>query len=42
MCILLKLDYAKFIVSSLYFSKVMEETLRGSRLGLPGKGRVNI
>ena len=25
MCILLKLDYATFVVSNLFFSKVMEE-----------------
>ena len=45
MCILLKLDYAKFDVSSLFFSKVIEEKpLGGSSRSPPaplGKGRVN-
>ena len=39
MCILLKLHYAKFDVSSLFCSKVIEEKPSGGRLG-PGKGRV--
>ena len=37
MCILLKLHYAKFGVSNLFFSKVIEEKPLGDRLG---KGRV--
>ena len=42
MCILLKLDYAKFGVSNVFFSKVIEEKLLGGRLDPPplGKGRV--
>ena len=32
MCILLKLNYAKFSVSKLFFSKVMEEKPLGRRL----------
>ena len=45
MCILLKLDYAKFGVSNLFFfSKVIEEKPLGDRLDAPppslGKGRV--
>ena len=41
MCILLKLDYAKFGVSNLFFSKVIEEKSLGGRLDPPlGKGRV--
>ena len=40
MCILLKLDHAKFSVSSLFFfSKVIEEKPLGPRVD-PGKGRV--
>ena len=40
MCISLKLDYAKFGVSSnLFFSKVIEEKHQG---GGGGRGRVNI
>ena len=35
MCILLKLDYAKFGVSNLYFAKVIEEKPLGSRLDPP-------
>ena len=34
MCILLKLDYAKFGVSNLFFSKVIEEKPLGCRLAL--------
>ena len=33
MCILLKLDYAKFGVSNLFFSEVIEEKPLGGRLG---------
>ena len=44
MCILLKLHYAKFDVSSLFCSKVIEEKplgVGGGRLDSPlGKGRV--
>ena len=45
MCILLKLDYAKFSVSNLFFSKVIEEKPLeggggGSVLPPPDKGRV--
>ena len=35
MCILLKLHYAKFDVSRLFCSKVMEEKPLGGRLDLP-------
>ena len=47
MCILLKLDYAKFGVSNLFYSKVIEEKPFGGRLDPPDpppldKGRVNI
>ena len=44
MCILLKLHYAKFNVSNLFCSKVIEEKpLRGPSLPPPlGKGRVNV
>ena len=43
MCILLKLHYAKFGVSNLFFSKVIEEKPLGGRLDPPplGIGRVN-
>ena len=43
MCILLKLDYAKFGVSNLFFSKVIEEKPLGVWLDSPplGAGRVN-
>ena len=46
MCILLKLHYAKFDVSSLFSSKVIEEKPLVGRLDPPpppplGKGRVN-
>ena len=43
MSILLKLNYAKFGVSNLFFSNVMEEKPLGDRLDPPpfGKGRVN-
>ena len=43
MCILLNLNYAKFGVSNLFFSKVMEEKPLGGRLDSPplGTGRVN-
>ena len=41
MCKLLKLHYAKFDVSSLFCSKVIEEKPLGCRLDPPfGKGRV--
>ena len=42
MCILLKLHYSKFDVSSLFFSNVIEEKPLGGRLDPPplGKGRV--
>lgn len=43
MYILLKFDYAKFGVSNLVFSKVIEENLWGGLLDCPppiGKGRV--
>ena len=41
MCMLLKLDYAKFGVSYLLFSKVIEEKpLGAARTPPPGKGRV--
>ena len=44
MCILLKLPYAKFDISRLFCSKVMEEKPLGDRLDSPppplGKGRV--
>ena len=43
MCILLKLHYAKFGVSNLFFSKVIEEKPLGGRLYTPtpyGTGRV--
>ena len=40
MCILLKLDYAKFGVSNLFFSQVIEEKPLRSRLDPLGKGRV--
>ena len=42
MYILLKLDYAKFGVSNLFFSKVIEENLWGVGSTPPGKGRVKI
>ena len=35
MCILLKLDYGKFCVSNLFFSKVMEEKPFGGSARLP-------
>ena len=35
MCILLKLDYAKFGASNLFFSKVIEENPLGDRLDSP-------
>ena len=35
MCILLKLDYAKFGVSNFFFSKVIKEKPLGGRLDLP-------
>ena len=35
MCILLKLDYAKFGVSNLFFSKVIKEKPLGGRLDSP-------
>ena len=41
MCILLKLDYAKFDVSRLFCSKVIEEKPLRGRLDSLGKGRVN-
>ena len=43
MRMLLKFDYAKFGVSDLCFSKVIEEKLLGGRLKPPllGTGRVN-
>ena len=42
MCLLLKLHYAKFNVSRLFCSKVIEEKPLGGRLETPlGKGRVN-
>ena len=40
MCILLKLDYAKFGVSNLFFSKVIEGKPLGGSARPPGKGRV--
>ena len=43
MCLLLKLDYAKFGVSNLFSSKVIKEKLfllRGGWLDPLGKGRV--
>ena len=44
MCILLKLHYAKFDVSRLFCSNVIEENLWGSARPPPplGKGRVKI
>ena len=40
MCILLKLHYAKFGFSNLFFSKVIEENLWGVGSTQLGKGRV--
>ena len=40
MCILLKFDYAKFGVSNLCFSEVIEEKPLGARLDPPGTERV--
>ena len=40
MCILVKLHYAKFDVSRLFCSKVIEEKPLGGWLDPPGKGRV--
>ena len=40
MCILLKLPYAKFDVSRLFSSKVIENTFGGSAQPPFGKGRV--
>ena len=42
MCILLKLDYAKFGVSNLFFSKVIEEKLLGVGSTPLGTGSVNV
>ena len=42
MCILLKLHYAKFDVSSLICSKVIEEKPLGGRLDPLGKGKVKM
>ena len=43
MCILLQLNYAKFGVSNLFFSKVMEEKSFGvGSTPPPGTGRVKI
>ena len=46
MCILLKIDYAKFGVSNLFFQKVIEERPLGGGVGsIPpplGKGRVSV
>ena len=42
MCILLKLNYARFGVSNLVFSKVMEENSLGGRLDSLGTGRVKL
>ena len=43
MCMLLKLDYAKFGVSNLFLSKVIEEKPSGGGVGSTplGTGRVN-
>ena len=38
MCILLKLDYTKFGVSNLFFSKVIDEKPLGGRPDPLGKG----
>ena len=35
MCILLKLDYANFGVSNLFFAKVIKKTFGGSAPSLP-------
>ena len=40
MCILLKLNYAKFGVSNLFFSKGIEEKPLGGRLDPLGTGRI--
>ena len=45
MCILLKLDYAKFGVSNLFFQKLSKKNLWGSARPPPpplGKGRVKL
>ena len=41
MCILLKLDHAKFGVSNLLFQKLAKENLWGVGSTLPDTGRVN-
>ena len=42
MCILLKLDYAKYGVSNLFFLQKLSKKPLGGRLDTPlGKGRVN-